>query len=736
MNKVWTFLLVSWILSIGAAQSQTKLTDSLEAVIAKSPDDSIKIKNLITLGWEYSNANLKKADSVCRLILKLSIKIKYPIAQGAAYNTLGKIKIFENKPKESIENYLKAASIYKKYKNTKGLATVYSNLGNVYGDIGQSEKCLQFYYKSLQARKEINDEKGLGDCYNNLGVAYKNRGLIDSAVNYHNLALQIRTKINYKGGIAFSLINLSGVYTDFGDYKTGLEYMIRAAKILEKEGDQRGLLMCLVNIAESDIRIKDLKNARKYVDQAFKMASDGGFEYNLSIIYRMYASIYSEKFEYAKALDYATKAYKNSRSINDVNQMCLALAILANVQTKQHKYAAADTCLERAIKLAKKEHFYSDLTTYLVSYAKLKIEENQLEEVPTLLTEAEQLNKKAGSVISFRMSLYEAFIEYYKRINKPAIALQYYERYTSLKDSTYNYDVTQKIEQLQAVYELDLKDKKINYLQQQAHVRNLELNEKNLKLQRRNLIIAIISISILLFIIGVLLFTRYQKLENNKKQFAIIKETEVFERRRIAKDIHDELGSGLTKIKFISELLQTENKDQSLSKNLKTISETVYSLVDNMRDLIWALNPNNTTLDNLLARIREYCSEYMEEIHMEFIVNFPDHVPNRRINNQAHRNIFLTVKEALQNTVKHAHATKIEFTVTIEQNNLTVHFKDNGVGFDTQKTQNLESNGMLNMKHRIETIGGSYQIVSGEGGTDVNFTVNLETIDYQNNTLV
>lgn len=732
----YLFSILGFLVTTHSAISQSKLVDSLELVISKSVDDTNKIKNLINLGWEYSNVNLKKADSISFLIIELCDKLNYQIAKGGAYNTLGKTKIFQNKPKESIDNYLKAAAVYKKFNNIKGLATIYSNLGNVYGDIGQTEKSLQFYYKSLNARKEIKDEKGLGDCYNNLGVAYKNRGLSDSAVYYHNLALKIRTKINYKGGIAFSLINLSGIYTDFGDYKTGLEYMIRAAKILEKEGDQRGLLMCLVNIAESDIRIKDFKNARKYVDQANKIAVDGGFKFSLSIIYRMYSSIFLESKDYLKASEYAFKAYKNSRSINDLNQMGLALSILASINTNQKNYYAADTCLKRAIDMAKKNHFNSDLGTFLISYAKLKLEENITDHVLEYLNEAEKVSIDAGAIMTQRMKLYDAYVDYYKKINKPIEALKYYEKYANIKDSTYNYDVAQKIEQLQAVYELDLKDKKINYLQQQAHVRNLELNEKTLKLQRRNLIIAITSISILLLIIGVLLFTRFQKLENNKKQFALIKETEVFERRRIAKDIHDELGSGLTKIKFISEQLQSENKDSHLSKNLKTISETVYSLVDNMRDLIWALNPNNTTLDNLLARIREYCSEYMEEIHMDFVVNFPEQIPNKRINNQAHRNIFLTVKEALQNTVKHAHATKIEFNVIIENSNLTAHFKDNGIGFDVNKTQNLESNGMLNMKHRIETIGGSYQILSGSAGTEIIFTVSLDTIDYQNNTLV
>jgi len=152
--------------------------------------------------------------------------------------------------------------------------------------------------------------------------------------------------------------------------------------------------------------------------------------------------------------------------------------------------------------------------------------------------------------------------------------------------------------------------------------------------------------------------------------------------------------------------------------------------------LIWAINPNNTTLDNLLARIREYCSEYIEEINIEFHFNFPEHIPEVKINNQAHRNIFLTIKEALQNSIKHSQASIVELSIEIKNETMFTSFSDNGKGFDTKKHKNLESNGMLNMKHRIETIGGDYNISSCIKGTIISFRIELTKIDNQNNTLV
>ncbi len=419
-----------------------------------------------------------------------------------------------------------------------------------------------------------------------------------------------------------------------------------------------------------------------------------------------------------------------AKEINDAYQMTQILSQLSQYNHMQGNYYASDTCLTRAIKLSRENEFKNELSSYLITLAKNKIANNNTNGVIENLNEATILVNKNKELKTNKMDLYKAFAEYYKLTKNPNMALKYYALYSNIKDTIYNNNVSEKMQQLLAVYEAEKKDKQINILEQQALVKNYEISEQTLLIQRRNLTIIVIIITILLLVIAIALYTRFEKLKNNKKQFALIKETEILERKRIAKDIHDELGSGLTKIKFISEILYQQNKDETLSKNLKTISETVYSLVDNMRDLIWAINPNNTTLDNLLARIREYCSEYIEEIEIGFTFDFPDHIPDEKINNQAHRNIFLTIKEALQNTIKHANATLAKLEIKIDNNILYAKFTDNGRGFNTERNRSLESNGMLNMRHRIETLGGIYNISSKPNeGTTICFEVDFSEID-------
>jgi signal transduction histidine kinase/ligand-binding sensor domain-containing protein len=190
------------------------------------------------------------------------------------------------------------------------------------------------------------------------------------------------------------------------------------------------------------------------------------------------------------------------------------------------------------------------------------------------------------------------------------------------------------------------------------------------------------------------------------------------ERLRISKDVHDDIGSGLSKISLISALANNKlDGNIHLGKDIYQISSISKELVDNMRDLIWVLNPDNTTLDNLISRIREYCADYLDGTGIAGIFDFPDNIPARAINREVQRNIFSTIKEAVNNCVKHSGATEIVIALSTDNDVLSIRITDNGSGIsDSTKGS---GNGLRNMKYRIESIGGQFaiQAPSGSGAT-------------------
>ena len=179
------------------------------------------------------------------------------------------------------------------------------------------------------------------------------------------------------------------------------------------------------------------------------------------------------------------------------------------------------------------------------------------------------------------------------------------------------------------------------------------------------------------------------------------------ERNRISKDMHDEIGNGLTHIALLSELIQAQHSPgPDIKKDIRSISTSARKLVQTMSEIIWALSPQNDTLDNLLAYIREQSHQYFEGMNVVFTIHFPEVLPEIILTNEQRRNLFLVTKEALSNAMKHSQATCIHLNVVISNDKYCFTVKDNGVGISANKFK-IGSNGLKNMRKRMEDIGGT-----------------------------
>ena len=200
-----------------------------------------------------------------------------------------------------------------------------------------------------------------------------------------------------------------------------------------------------------------------------------------------------------------------------------------------------------------------------------------------------------------------------------------------------------------------------------------------------------------------------QKAEAGKHQ-AIEKE-----RNRISRDMHDDLGSGLTKIAILSEVAKKQMPEPEKAKEqLEKISQSSRELVDSLQDIIWVLNPANDTLESLAAYIREYTLKFAEPFSLETAFDYPEQFAAIQLSEEKRRNVFLTVKESLHNIARHANCTRIDISITEESGAFTLLIQDNGQGFDTRNTR-LFGNGLKNMENRISQAGGTYQISSAPG---------------------
>lgn len=224
------------------------------------------------------------------------------------------------------------------------------------------------------------------------------------------------------------------------------------------------------------------------------------------------------------------------------------------------------------------------------------------------------------------------------------------------------------------------------------------------------------------------LIVRYISRRNLKEKLLQLEKEQAVEkeRNRISRDMHDDLGSGLTKIAILSEVVKKQlNEPEKAKQQLENISESSRELVDNLQDIIWVLNPKNDTLENLASYIREYALKFFEAFRIETHFQYPEKFPLLKLSEETRRNIFLTVKESFNNIGKHAWCNAVTLKIELHKNNIVLLIKDDGKGFAINNTRTF-GNGLINMKNRMEQIGGKYEIVTEPGkGTETRLQIQV-----------
>ncbi|MBK8566131.1 MAG: hypothetical protein IPN76_23010 [Saprospiraceae bacterium] len=186
------------------------------------------------------------------------------------------------------------------------------------------------------------------------------------------------------------------------------------------------------------------------------------------------------------------------------------------------------------------------------------------------------------------------------------------------------------------------------------------------------------------------------------------------ERNRIAAELHDDLGAGLSIIRFLSDhsLQQPQSGDQRQS--IHRIYQSAGELLEKMGDIIWAMNAENDNLPNLAAHLQGYAYEYLDVNGIQCSFQLPETIPAIELSGAQRRNILLAFKESLHNAVKHAQATAVSIRLQTDSVHFILSIHDNGRGIDLGKLR-AGGNGVRNIAKRMEAIGGSaeFQVDNG-----------------------
>ena len=216
-----------------------------------------------------------------------------------------------------------------------------------------------------------------------------------------------------------------------------------------------------------------------------------------------------------------------------------------------------------------------------------------------------------------------------------------------------------------------------------------------------------------------------RKLELSERQRAI-----EHERARIANDIHDDLGTHLTRITMLSESARAELDDpRQVESELHQIYDTARELTRAMDEIVWAVNPKHDTLDSLVSYLEQFAQDFLTMTGVRCRLDMPLELPEWRLTTEVRHNLFLAFKEALNNVAKHAAASEVHVCLALKPGAFELSVEDNGCGLEPEATKNqtgrfASGNGLKNMVRRLEAVGGRCDIRSQPGqGTKVLFVV-------------
>lgn len=575
------------------------------------------------------------------------------------------------------------------------------NLGNISGDY---KSAVDQAAKAINLLKELKIENGLAAAYNVLALGYKNLGDYPKAMDGFMQCLAYAKKIGGKNQEANAYQNIATLYVLQKKYNKAAENLDRAANLYRELKDDDGVLTTLFNFANI------LKEQGKF-DQARK-------HYQTVLNYR--------KREGNKAVI----AYIN---IN-----------LSQMLVEEERCEEAVVSLKRTLSLLKELKFNSDIAIVLNDLGLCESELGNNKEAITYFEQALAIGEEQ-SLLTYNSNIYINLSQLYQDQGDYKNALKYYQKGVDTKSKQNSLDKEKYVANLQERYETQLKETRIALLEKEQKLGEAELQKAELTVKRqgivRNAFIAgfiLVLISLIILRLFYLQRLKAQKelseqQEENAKQkinqmmkdhkLSVIEryqEGQDEERARLAREIHDGIGSDLAGIKIAFEhYIETQpEKPQS-----KRILNAIGNACIDIRTLSHQLHPLAFSKIGFSSFLRDFIDKISKSANIDIQTFFFPEEDIDRLPEELLAEAYRIVQELVNNILKHSLATQAEVQLTRHENHLNIVINDNGQGFQEKKKQGI---GLRNIKDRLHKLQGTIEIdSSASSGTSIMIDIPL-----------
>ncbi|MFT3910060.1 MAG: tetratricopeptide repeat protein [Ferruginibacter sp.] len=609
-----------------------------------------------------------------------------------------------------------AADLFVKQDNLPGQAEAYERLTAIYVKTNDSIHARQFMSSLSGLSAKTKKEK-----YSNIALYYEGKlqyqlGNFLLADSLSKIAYKKAITINDTSITAKTAIQIANINLRQGNYKVAGENYINALKMAEMLKDSGMLSVCLTNLGTVNRYLNDCNSAVFYHKKSLAICIQTNNRMGMADAYGTLGDSYS----CANKHDSSIAAYKAAIPLQQQFKVESKLATTySNLGAEYQLVNQLDSALHY-LELAKTTGLINvdsiALGNILWSYGDALFAKYKESSKPEYLEQAlaNFLNAKYISekfeLSALKIYVYKSLAKIYEIKKLPGEELRYLKLYNVFNDSVLASNYTSQVAEMQTKYETEKKENEINKL-------NTEKLLDAAKLSRQRVInYSLIAIAVLILAAGFVIYNNIQKKRKAEKQLAILEKQNAVEtmRSKIASDVHDDMGANLTKLGLnAQQLISVAVNDQQRQLADKVAMQS-REVITGMKEIIWASNPANDNLKSMLGFMRQYIDRFFDGTNIRPVINFPYDVGEIELHPIVRRNLFLILKEALNNAVKYSGTDKIDIDFNNSNQQFNLHIKDYGKGIDEDRKDEF-GNGLNNMQMRAQQIHALLRLVSTPG---------------------
>ena len=490
-------------------------------------------------------------------------------------------------------------------------------------------------------------------------------------------------------------------------YPAALEYYYKALRTFENLKDSLDVGNTYISLANVFLYMEQNNKVLSYHQQAAALFTQMGRRNELvnellNITDMYYTSGHPDSAEIT-----VRKALPLAETLNEKTYEAYAYMHLGNIYKLRKKFREAEDYFSRAIRIGELAANENVLMACYQGLGQMYMTENQPARARPYLEKhflmAKQMNSTEEIIEAcWSISQNEYALHNYKK------AYEYQKLFSTYRDSAYTESIARNTAEMEARYQAEKKEKEILLLKKDQQLAQLSLQ------RQKNFQAGAIVFLLLLLLIGFLVVNRYRILQRTRR---IIDMERM--RNTIARDLHDDIGSTLTSINILSKVsLQQHvegNGGNPMRVNMQKIKDRSSAIMESMGDLVWTINPQNDTVEQMVSRMQEFTAEILEPLDINYTFNKEGDLSGVKLDIKRRKDLYLLFKEAVNNAAKYSHCTNLSIELRQYHQSLQLTVTDDGAGFNEQEVR--IGNGLRNMRERAVNLRSGLQIdsVIGKG---------------------